>query len=90
MPPLSPFLPIIPRGAFLGMPIAANINVLGSLRSVPMPALWCNDWKEIAEAARNEQDPEKLIRLVRELNKILEEQQMRKGLSPAQTDLTES
>jgi hypothetical protein len=54
-----------------------------------MPALGCNDWKEIAEAARNEQDPEKLIRLVRELNKTLEEQQMRKGLSPAQTDLTE-
>jgi len=32
-------------------------------------------WKEIAEAARKEHDPEKLIQLVSELNRILEEQQ---------------
>jgi hypothetical protein len=32
-------------------------------------------WKEIAEAARKEHDPEKLIQLVTELNRILEEQQ---------------
>jgi hypothetical protein len=34
-----------------------------------------NRWKEIAEAARKEHDPEKLIQLVSELNRILEEQQ---------------
>jgi len=32
-------------------------------------------WKEIAEAARKEYDPEKLLQLVTELNRILEEQQ---------------
>jgi hypothetical protein len=32
-------------------------------------------WKVIAEAARKEHDPEKLIQLVTELNRILAEQQ---------------
>jgi len=34
-----------------------------------------NRWKEIAEAARKEHDPEKLLQLVTELNKILEARQ---------------
>ena len=31
-----------------------------------------DDWREIAEAARKEYDPEKLIALVTELNRVLE------------------
>jgi hypothetical protein len=58
------------------MPIAAMMNVLRP-QEPPMEAICDDDWKEIAEAARKEQDPEKLMRLVQELNKILEERQLR-------------
>jgi len=34
-------------------------------------------WKELAELASNEQDPEKLIALVREINDLLEKKQKR-------------
>lgn len=39
-----------------------------------MAAIPCDDWRELAEAARKEQDSEKLIELVTELNRVLEEQ----------------
>ena len=31
------------------------------------------DWKELAEAARDEQDPKKLMNLIDQLNRALEE-----------------
>lgn len=34
-----------------------------------------SDWRLLAERARREMDPEKLLNLVAELNRILEEQQ---------------
>lgn len=36
------------------------------------------DWKELSEAASREQDPEKLIELVEQLNKVLEEKEKTK------------
>ena len=41
-------------------------------------------WRELSEAVAREQDPEKLLRLVEELNKALEEEenQLRKQISP--------
>jgi hypothetical protein len=33
-----------------------------------------NDWRSVAEQARHEMDPEKLIGLLQELNRILQEQ----------------
>jgi hypothetical protein len=32
-------------------------------------------WRELSEAAAHEQDPEKLLQLVEELNRVLEEQE---------------
>jgi hypothetical protein len=32
---------------------------------------WTTDWRTLSEAASREQDPEKLIRLVEELNRVL-------------------
>ena len=32
-----------------------------------------HDWKELAEAARDEQDPKKLMNLIDQLNRALEE-----------------
>jgi hypothetical protein len=31
------------------------------------------DWKELAEAARDEEDPKRLMDLIHELNRVLEE-----------------
>lgn len=31
------------------------------------------DWRQLAEAARQEQDPDRLMKLVAELNRVLEE-----------------
>jgi len=41
-------------------------------------------WRELSEAAAREQDPEKLLQLVEELNQALEEEenQLRKQISP--------
>jgi hypothetical protein len=41
-------------------------------------------WRELSEAAAREQDPEKLLQLVEELNKALEEEENRwkKQISP--------
>jgi hypothetical protein len=41
-------------------------------------------WRELSEAAAREQDPEKLLQLVEELNKVLEEEenQWRRQISP--------
>jgi uncharacterized membrane protein (DUF106 family) len=41
-------------------------------------------WRELSEAAAREQDPEKLLQLVEELNKVLEdeENQRREQISP--------
>jgi hypothetical protein len=32
-----------------------------------------HDWKQLAEAARDEQDPKKLMELIQELNRALDE-----------------
>jgi hypothetical protein len=40
------------------------------------------DWKTIAQLAATEQDPRKLFELVTELNKILEEQELRSQREP--------
>ena len=33
-----------------------------------------HDWKQLAEAARDEQDPKKLMDLIQQLNRALDEQ----------------
>lgn len=38
-----------------------------------MTEMDCHDWKQLAEAARDEQDPKKLVNLVEQLNRALEE-----------------
>lgn len=38
-----------------------------------MTATSCHDWKQLAEAARNEKDSEKLMNLIDQLNRALEE-----------------
>jgi hypothetical protein len=38
-----------------------------------MTELDCHDWKQLAEAARDEEDPEKLIDLIHRLNRALDE-----------------
>ena len=40
-----------------------------------MHAIPCRDWREISEAASQEQDPEKLMLLIEELNAALERRQ---------------
>jgi len=40
-----------------------------------MNAVVCKDWRELSEAAAGEQDPEKLMELVEELNRLLEERE---------------
>lgn len=37
-----------------------------------MPAMACDDWRQLAEAARREQDPTKLMELIEELNRKLQ------------------
>ena len=36
-----------------------------------MPAMVSDDWRQLAEAARNEEDPAKLQQLVEQLNRSL-------------------
>jgi hypothetical protein len=33
----------------------------------------CHDWKQLAEAARDEEDPKRLMELIRQLTRALEE-----------------
>lgn len=40
-----------------------------------MSAIVCKDWRELSKAASREQDPEKLMELVEQLNKVLEERE---------------
>jgi uncharacterized membrane protein (DUF106 family) len=47
-------------------------------------------WKEVAEAASKEHDPEKLIQLVTELNRMLEEQQECSEAASSPPDSTKS
>lgn len=41
------------------------------------------NWEDLARAARVEQDPEKLIEIVEELNRVLEERSRPHGTDPA-------
>jgi hypothetical protein len=38
-----------------------------------MTEMDCHDWKQLAEAARDEEDPEKLMDLIQRLNRALDE-----------------
>jgi hypothetical protein len=38
-----------------------------------MTELDCHDWKQLAEAARDEEDPKKLMELIQRLNRALDE-----------------
>jgi hypothetical protein len=42
-----------------------------------MEAVQMHDWKTLSEAASREQDPEKLIQLVEQLNRVLLQQELR-------------
>jgi hypothetical protein len=39
-----------------------------------MTEMNCHDWKQLAEAARDEEDPKKLMDLIQQLNRALDEQ----------------
>ena len=45
-----------------------------------MTAQVCHDWRQLAEAARDEEDPERLMSLIEELNRALEKRA--EGLRP--------
>ena len=38
-----------------------------------MTELDCHDWKQLAEAARDEEDPKRLMELIQRLNRALDE-----------------
>jgi hypothetical protein len=38
-----------------------------------MSEVLCKDWKELSEAASREQDPQKLLELIEQLNKALDQ-----------------
>jgi hypothetical protein len=38
-----------------------------------MTAMFCHDWRQLAQAARDEEDPKKLMELIEELNRVLEQ-----------------
>jgi hypothetical protein len=40
------------------------------------------DWRALSEAASREQDPEELIRIVEELNRVLTQRDVRKSRRP--------
>jgi predicted component of type VI protein secretion system len=44
----------------------------------------CHDWKHLAEAARDEEDPEKLLDLIQQLTRALDAQI--KGLYPQSSE----
>jgi hypothetical protein len=45
-----------------------------------MTAQVCHDWRQLAEAARDEEDPTRLMHLIEELNRVLEKRA--EGLRP--------
>ena len=49
-----------------------------------MTSMGCHDWKHLAEAARDEQDPKKLMDLIRCLNRALDEHM--NGLYPRSSE----
>jgi type II secretory pathway component PulJ len=40
-----------------------------------MTAVLCRDWRELSEAASQEKDPKKLMELIEELNKVLDQRE---------------
>jgi hypothetical protein len=50
-----------------------------------MAAIRYRDWRELAEAARREKDPKKLLALVEELNRALERRMQAFCPRPART-----
>ena len=44
-----------------------------------MTDLGCHDWKQLAEAAGNEEDPKKLMELIEQLNRALDEHMKNSG-----------
>jgi hypothetical protein len=40
-----------------------------------MTQLLCKDWRELSEAASQEKDPQKLLELIEQLNKVLEQRE---------------
>jgi hypothetical protein len=53
-----------------------------------MNAYVCKDWRELSEAVSRETDPKKLLELVEELNRVLEERenQLKKLRAPQNGD----
>jgi hypothetical protein len=47
--------------------------LLKSSRRTGMTEIGCHDWKQLAEAARDEEDPKKLLDLIQQLNRALDE-----------------
>jgi hypothetical protein len=47
--------------------------LLKSSRRTGMTEIDCHDWKQLAEAARDEEDPAKLMDLIQRLNRALDE-----------------
>jgi hypothetical protein len=47
--------------------------LLKSSRRTRMTEMECHDWKQLAEAARDEEDPSKLMELIQQLNRALDE-----------------
>lgn len=64
--------------------INCNILVARIFQEDTMTAMGCHDWKQLAEAARDEQDPEKLMDLIQCLNRALGEHM--KGLYPRSSE----
>ncbi len=42
-----------------------------------MTEMNCHDWRQLAEAARDEKDPSKLMELIQQLNQALDEHIMK-------------
>jgi hypothetical protein len=51
-----------------------------------MTEMNCHDWKQLAEAARDEKDPNKLMELIQQLNRALDEHM--KNQFPRSTEAT--
>lgn len=47
-------------------------------RGLRMPQYDCNKWQDFATAASVEQDPQKLLQLIQQLNEALDEEENRK------------
>ena len=61
-----------------------NILIARVSQEDSMIAMGCRDWKKLAEAARDEQDPKKLMDLIQCLNRALDEHM--KGLYPRSSE----